>query len=297
VTEVLALIGSKEGLAHLALAVLDPEDIVIAPDPGYPVYAMTAVFAGCECYKTPLLEQNNFLVDFSSIPDEVCERAKLIWMNYPNNPTGSVAPVEFFEEAVAWARKWDVVIAHDNPYSEIYTDLPIPPSLLSVKGGKESGIEFNSLSKMFNMTGFRIGMAVGNAEIIDALARVKSNVDSGVFRAVQKMGVKALRSDMESVAKLRDVYRSRRKVVEETLEEAGYDVYKGHGTFYVWIKTPKGITSADFVGQVIEKTGIVMGPGSGWGVHGEGYFRICLTRDEETLRNAIARIVDLFPAE
>ena len=295
-TEALALIGSKEGIANLALAVLNPEDIVIVPDPSYPVYAMNAVFTGCESYFVPLLRENDFLIDFASIPDQVARRAKLLWMNYPNNPTSAVAPIEFFDEAVKWAKKYGVILAHDNPYSEIYQSDTPPPSLLNASGAMDVGIEFNSLSKSYNMTGWRIGMAVGNAEIVQALARVKSNIDSGVFLPIQKTAVKALNLPLSTVDSLRAKYTERRKAVEEVLKEGGYDVYHGRGTFYVWVKTPGNMKSFDFVGKVINKTGVVLGPGAGWGETGEGFFRICLTLDPDVLRKYVKLVVDEFPA-
>jgi LL-diaminopimelate aminotransferase len=297
VDETLALIGSKEGIANLALAVLDPEDIVIVPDPSYPVYAMHSVFAGCRKYIVPLKEENGFLIDFKSIPDNICRQAKLLWMNYPNNPTSAVAPIEFFEEAVAWAKKWGVILAHDNPYSEIYQQDTPPPSLLSAKGAKDVGIEFNSLSKTFNMTGWRIGMAVGNRDIVQALARVKSNIDSGVFVPIQKVAITALNTMLDGVGDLRKVYASRRRVCEKALEDASYEVYHGRGTFYLWAKTPGGMKSFDFVGKLMMKTGIVVGPGAGWGDQGEGYFRICLTLDEDKLADAVRIIAENYPAK
>jgi LL-diaminopimelate aminotransferase len=295
-SEALVLIGSKEGIANLAFAVLDPHDAVIIPDPGYPVYAMNAVFAGCESFSVPLLRENDFLIDFNSIPDKIARRAKLLWMNYPNNPTSAVAPVEFFEEAVKWAKKYGVILAHDNPYSEIYQSDTPPPSLLNARGAMDVGIEFNSLSKSFNMTGWRMGMAVGNAEIVQALARVKSNIDSGVFLPIQKAAVKALNLPLSSVDSLRAKYTERRKAVEEVLKAANYDVYHGTGTFYVWVKTPKNMKSFDFVGEVINETGVVLGPGAGWGAAGEGFFRICLTKEPDVLRKYVKIVVDKFPA-
>jgi len=296
-TETLALIGSKEGIANLGLAALNSTDTVIVPDPGYPVYAMLAVFNDCEKHMAPLKRENDFLIDFGAIPNDVCERAKLLFMNYPNNPTSALAPIEFFEEAVAWAKKWGVIIAHDNPYSEIYQSDEAPPSILNAKGAMDVAVEFNSLSKSYNMTGWRIGMCVGNADVVQALGRVKSNIDSGVFLPIQKVGVMALNNPIEKVDWLRDEYRQRRKAAEETLEAAGYEVYHGKGTFYVWVKTPHGIKSFDFVGKVIEETGVIVGPGSGWGESGEGYFRICLTRPVEELKELITRITGKFPAK
>jgi len=295
--ETLALIGSKEGIANLALAVLDPQDIVIYPDPSYPVYSMHSVFIGCDKYTVPLKRENDFLIDFGAIPDDVCRRAKLLWMNYPNNPTSAVAPIEFFDEAVAWAKKWGVILAHDNPYSEIYQSEEAPTSLLNAKGAKDVAIEFNTLSKTFNMTGWRIGMAVGNADIVQALGRVKSNIDSGVFLPIQNVAIKALNLPLSAVDPLRAEYKARRQAVEEVLDAAGYDVYYGKGTFYVWVRTPKGVKSFDFVGDVINQTGIVVGPGSGWGESGEGFFRICLTRSADELRTLVKKITDKFPAK
>jgi LL-diaminopimelate aminotransferase len=296
VNQVLGLIGSKEGIANLALAVLDPQDTVLVPDPGYPVYAMHSVFVGCRRFMVPLREKNGFLIDFGEIPDKIARNARLLWMNYPNNPTSAVAPIEFFDEAVAWAKKYGVILAHDNPYSEIYQTETPPPSLLNAKGAMDVAIEFNSLSKSFNMTGWRVGMAVGNAELVQALARVKSNIDSGVFTPIQKVAIRALNMPLDAIDPLRKLYAGRRKVAEELLARGGYEVFRGGGTFYVWIRTPKGIPSFDFVGQLIEKTGIITGPGAGWGEHGEGYFRICLTCDESGLKEAIERIVKEYPA-
>ena len=294
--EALALIGSKEGIANIAHAVLDKDDVVIVPDPGYPVYAMNSVFIGCDSYSVPLLRENDFLIDFNAIPDDIAKRAKLLWMNYPNNPTSAVAPLEFFEEAVQWAKKYDVILAHDNPYSEIYQSEEPPPSLLNAHGAMDVGVEFNSLSKAFNMTGWRVGMVVGNRDIVQGLARVKSNIDSGVFLPIQKVAVKALNMPLSAVDSLRAKYIERRKAVEEVLKEANYDVYCGKGTFYVWVRTPKGMKSFDFVGQVINTTGVVLGPGAGWGKTGEGFFRICLTRDPDVLQKYIKIVVDKFPA-
>jgi len=295
-TECLALIGSKEGIANIGLAVLDPGDVVVYPDPCYPVYPMTAVFSGAEQYTVPLLIENKFLIDFSKIPDDIANRAKLLFMNYPNNPTSAVAPIEFFDEAVAWAKKYGVIIAHDNPYSEIYQSETPPPSILNAKGARDVAVEFNTLSKSFNMTGWRIGMVVGNDKVVQALGRVKSNIDSGVFLPIQKAAVMALNYPLSVVDDLRAKYAERRKAAEEVLESAGYDVCKGTGTFYVWVKTPKGMKSFDFVGEVINKTGVVVGPGAGWGDTGEGYFRICLTRDADELKVLIKKITDAFPA-
>jgi LL-diaminopimelate aminotransferase len=295
-TECLALIGSKEGIANLALAVLDPEDVVIYPDPCYPVYPMHAVFVGCEGYSIPLRRENDFLIDFSEIPVEICRRTKMLIMNYPNNPTSAVASKEFFDEAVRWAKKWGVILAHDNPYSEIYQSDTPPPSLLNAEGAMDVAIEFNTLSKSFNMTGWRIGMAVGNAQVVQALARVKSNIDSGVFVPIQYAAIEALGKPLDYIDGLRAKYTERRKVVEDVLVSAGYDIYRGKGTFYLWAKTPQGMKSFEFVEKVLNETGVVVGPGSGWGESGEGFFRICLTREADELAKYVGQIAEKFPA-
>jgi len=292
-SEVITLIGSKEGIAHFPLAFVNPGDIVLCPDPAYPVYKIGAIFAGGTPYTVPLKEENNFLPDLDSIPKDVVEKAKIIWINYPNNPTSAPPTLEFYEKLVDWAKKNNVIIASDNAYSEIYTGTEKPPSILQVPGAKDVAIEFHSLSKTYNMTGWRIGMAVGNKELVAGLGKVKTNVDSGQFGAVQDAGIAALNLPEEEVEKIRNVYRERKRIMTEALEKIGLEIYKSDYTFYLWIKVPKGYTSAEFVGRLIDEAGIVCTPGNGFGEYGEGYFRISLTVPTERLLEAAERIKNL----
>ncbi|GAB6066389.1 LL-diaminopimelate aminotransferase [Aquifex pyrophilus] len=292
-TEVITLIGSKEGIAHFPLAFVNPGDIVLCPDPAYPVYKIGAIFAGGTPYTIPLKEENNFLPDLDSIPEDVAKKAKIIWINYPNNPTSAPPTLEFYEKLVNWAKEYNVIVASDNAYSEIYTGSEKPPSILQVPGAKDVAIEFHSLSKTYNMTGWRIGMAVGNRELVAGLGKVKTNVDSGQFGAVQDAGIAALNLPEEEVEKIRNVYRERKKIMTEALERIGLEIYKSDYTFYLWIKVPEGYTSAEFVGRLIDEAGIVCTPGNGFGEYGEGYFRISLTVPTERLLEAAERIKSL----
>ena len=292
-TEIITLIGSKEGIAHFPLAFVNPGDIVICPDPAYPVYKIGTIFAGGVPYIVPLKEENNFLPDLESIPEDVAKRAKIIWVNYPNNPTSAGATLEFYKKLVEWAKEYNVIVASDNAYSEIYTGSEKPPSILQVEGAKDVAIEFHSLSKTYNMTGWRIGWAAGNKELIAGLGKVKTNVDSGQFGAVQDAGIAALNLPEEEVEKLRSIYRERKKIMTEALEKIGLQVYKSDYTFYLWIKVPEGYTSAEFVGRLIEEAGVVCTPGNGFGEYGEGYFRISLTVPTERLLEAAERIKNL----
>ncbi len=292
-TEVIALIGSKEGIAHFPLAFVNPGDVVLCPDPAYPVYKIGTLFAGGEPYILPLKEENGFLPDFKSVPKDVLKRAKIIWVNYPNNPTSAVAEESFYKELIDWARENNIIVASDLAYSEIYFGNKRPMSILQIEGAKEVAIEFHSLSKTFNMTGWRLGMAVGNKDLIAGLGKVKTNVDSGQFQAIQEAGITALSLPEEEVQKIRDIYRERRKVMIEALEDVGLEVYKSDATFYLWVKVPKGYTSAEFVSLLLDKCGIVCTPGNGFGQYGEGYFRISLTVPTERLLEAVERIKGL----
>ncbi|HIQ49444.1 MAG TPA: LL-diaminopimelate aminotransferase [Aquifex aeolicus] len=292
-SEVIALIGSKEGIAHFPLAFVNPGDIVLCPDPAYPVYKIGTIFAGGTPYTVPLKEENNFLPDLDSIPKDVAEKARIIWINYPNNPTSAPPTLEFYEKLVDWAKENNVIIASDNAYSEIYTGTEKPPSILQVPGAKDVAIEFHSLSKTYNMTGWRIGMAVGNKELVAGLGKVKTNVDSGQFGVVQDAAITALNLSEEEAEKIRNVYRERKKIMTEALEKIGLEIYKSDYTFYLWIKVPKGYTSAEFVGRLIDEVGIVCTPGNGFGEYGEGYFRISLTVPTERLLEAAERIKNL----
>jgi len=289
-TEVVSLLGSKEGIAHISWCYVDPGDVVLVPDPGYPVYEGGTILAGGTTFKMPLDPQNGFLPDLESIPEEVARKAKLMFLNYPNNPTGAVADLEFFEKTVHFARKYDILICHDAAYSEITFDGYRAPSFLEVKGAKEVAIEFHSLSKTYNMTGWRIGWAVGNAKAIDALGRLKSNIDSGVFQAIQYAGIKALEGPQNIVGELCELYAQRRDLVIDTLNKLGWNLQKPKGTFYIWAPVPKGFTSASFAEYLIEKAGVVVTPGNGYGTAGEGYFRISLTLNTERLVEALKRM-------
>ena len=291
--EVIALIGSKEGIAHFPLAFVNPGDVVLCPDPAYPVYKIGTLLAGGEPYVLPLKEENGFLPDFRSVPKDVLKRAKIIWVNYPNNPTSAKATKEFYKELIEWAKENNIVVASDLAYSEIYFGEERPPSILEIEGAKEVAIEFHSLSKTYNMTGWRIGMAVGNEKLIAGLGKIKTNVDSGQFQAIQEAAITALNLPEQELQSIRDLYRERRKVMVEALERAGLEVYPSDATFYLWVKVPKGYSSAQFVERLLEECAIVCTPGNGFGEHGEGYFRISLTVSTERLLEASERIKKL----
>jgi LL-diaminopimelate aminotransferase len=290
VTEALALIGSKEGIAHLPMAYVNPGDHVLVPDPGYPVYAAGTIFAAGIPYYMPLRAQNGFLPDFGAIDPEVAKKAKLLWLNYPNNPTAAVADKAFFEKAVAFAQKYNIILCQDAAYAEVAFDGVRPVSVLEATGAKDVAIEFHSLSKTYNMTGWRIGVAVGNAEIVSALGKVKTNVDSGVFRAIQRAAIAALHMPAESVARNAAVYQERRDVLVEGLRSLGWNVSKPKATFYVWAPVPKGHSSSDLAWKMLSEAGIVVTPGVGFGTQGEGYIRFALTVDKARLAEAIERI-------
>jgi LL-diaminopimelate aminotransferase len=288
--EVLTLIGAKEGIGHLPLALVNPGDIVLIPDPAYPVYQAGTVFAGGEPYYLPLRPERGFLPDLGAVPEAVARRARLLFLNYPNNPTGAVASREFYAEVVDFARRFNIIVAQDNTYSEIAFDGYRPPSFLEAPGAREVGIEFHSLSKTFNMTGWRLGFVVGNATVIDALRRVKSNLDSGVFNAVQEAGIVALAMAEQVAARNSRVYQRRRDILVRGLRRLGLEVQVPRATFYVWARVPPGHTAASFAGLLIERAGIVCTPGSGFGPHGEGFVRFALTADAARLREAVRRL-------
>ncbi|MBM4416072.1 MAG: aminotransferase class I/II-fold pyridoxal phosphate-dependent enzyme [Chloroflexi bacterium] len=293
VREIVSLVGSKEGIGHFPLVLVDPGDVVLITDPGYPVYEIGTLFCGGESVKVPLREEDGWLPRLDDVPAEVARRAKLIWLNYPNNPTGAVADLAFFERAVRWARAHDVVIAHDLAYSEVTYDGYVAPSILEVEGARDVAIEFNSLSKAFNMTGWRVGMAVGNATLVDALRRVKSNLDSGVPQAVQQMAITALDGSTEAIAEHNATYVRRRDRVVEVLRALGLRVEPPRASLYVWARLPEGQrSSAAYAQQLVEATGVVVTPGVSYGEAGEGYIRLSLTladaRVEEGLRRLAA---------
>ena len=287
--EVVSLIGSKEGIAHFPLAFIDPGDVALVPSPAYPVYHIATLFAGGESYFMPLVDTNDFLPDLDAIPAETATRAKVMFLNYPNNPTAAVANLEFFNRAAEFARRYNIAVCHDAAYTEMAFDGYRPPSFMAAKGAKEVGIEFHSLSKTYNMTGWRIGFAVGNRELIDGLGTIKSNVDSGVFQAVQIAGIEALRNDQACVSEMIDVYSRRRDVMVDGLREAGFELEAPKATFYLWVRVPAGYTSTELASRFLEE-GVVVTPGNGFGDPGEGYFRIAVTQKTERLLEAIGRI-------
>ena len=288
--EVVTLIGSKEGIAHIPLAFVNPGDLVLVPDPGYPVYNVATCFAGGQPYFMPLLKENKFLPDFSALPEAVLKKARLMFINYPNNPTAACAERPFMEEAVKLAEKYGIILCHDAAYTEVCFDGYKPMSVLEVDGAKGLAIEFHSLSKTYNMTGWRIGFAVGNAGVVAGLGQVKTNVDSGAFQAVQIAGIEALRGDQSHVEEMRRTYQERRDILVDGLKRMGLEVEKQKATFYLWVRVPQGFTSSDFTMHLLTKTGIVTTPGNGFGRHGDGYIRFALTVDKERLSQAVERM-------
>lgn len=289
--EVVSLLGSKEGIAHISFCYLNPGDLALVPDPGYPVYGIGSLLANGRVYYMPLKEENGFLPDLSSIPEEIAREAKIMFLNYPNNPTGAMASRRFFEEVVDFARRYDILVCHDAAYSEIYFDpAKRPLSFLEIEGAKEVGIEFHSVSKTYNMTGWRVGWAVGNAKVIETLGRFKSNVDSGVFQAIQYAAITALRGPQDCVEEMRQVYRERRDVVLAGLRKMGWKIEGPPATIYFWAPVPKGFNSSEFAELVLEKAGVIITPGIGYGAEGDGYFRIALTQEKERIQEALDRM-------
>ncbi len=288
--EVTSLIGSKEGIANINYCYVNPGDINLVPDPSYPVYSTATMLAGGENYFMPLEAANGFLPDFSKIPADVLAKAKILWLNYPNNPTGATCDLAFFEEAVAFARKHNLLLCHDNAYSEMTYDGYVAPSILQIPGAKDVAIEFGSCSKPFNMTGWRVGFCVGNPEAVQMLARYKSNVDSGAFQAVQYAGIEGLKQYKRIVEDSQAIYGARRDILVGGLNDMGWNLSYPKATFYVWAPVPKGHTSASFAELVLEEAGIIITPGNGYGEAGEGYFRATLTVEEHLMKEAIARL-------
>ncbi|OGI21773.1 MAG: LL-diaminopimelate aminotransferase [Candidatus Melainabacteria bacterium RIFOXYA12_FULL_32_12] len=288
--EILALIGSKEGIAHVFFAFVDPGDYTLVPDPAYPVYRNATILAGGTPYFMPINPQNNYLPELDKIPEDIAKQSKLIFLNYPNNPTGAVANLEYFKEVVDFAKKYDILICHDQAYCEMTFDGYVAPSFLQVEGAKERCIEFFSHSKTYNMTGWRIGWAAGGAEPMNALGIIKNNIDSGIFKAIQKAGINALGSPQSEIDQLNTLYQKRRDIMIEGLKELGWNIEPSKATFYLWIPTPKGMSSVDFSELMLEKAHIIVPPGNGWGESGEGFFRIALTVGEEKLKEVIQRM-------
>jgi LL-diaminopimelate aminotransferase len=287
--EISALIGSKEGIGHVHLAFVNPGDVVLIPEPGYPVYNTGTIFTDGTPYFMPLLEKNGFMPDLDAIPEDIAKKAKLIFVNYPNNPTASTATKEFFVKLIAFAKKYNIIVCHDAAYTELYYDEK-PISFLEVEGAKEVGVEFHSLSKTYNMTGWRIGWVCGNADIVQAIVKVKDNYDSGVFQAVQEAAITALTGDQTCVEEFRKVYKARRDVLVEGLNKLGWNVAMPKASFYVWAKVPAGYKSAEVVGKLLDEAAIVCTPGNGLGESGEGYVRFALTVGVPRIQEALERI-------
>ena len=291
-TEVVSSIGSKEAIHNTFLAFVEPGDYTIIPDPGYPVYRTSTFFAGGESYAMPLLPKHNFLPKLEAIPEEVARQAKLLWINYPNNPTGALATLEFFTELVAYCKHYDILLCHDHAYSEMAYDGYKPPSVLQVPGAKEVAIEFHSLSKSYNMTGWRVGFVVGSAQGIKGLSQVKTNVDSGVFKAIQRAAIAAYETSEAELQSVMSVYQNRRDIIVKGLQSLGWQIEAPKATLYVWVPVPQGYSSAEFVTLLIDKCGIIVPPGNGYGAAGEGFFRIALTVSDEKMQTAIQRMRD-----
>lgn len=287
--ECCALIGSKEGIAHFPVAFVDPGDVVLVPDPGYPVYATWTRFVGGVVHYMPLQRERGFLPDLDAIPVDVAKRAKMMWINYPNNPTAALATRDFYAKVVDFAKRHDIIVASDVAYSEIFFDGEPPLSFLELPGARDVGIEFQSLSKTYNMTGWRVGFAVGNAQLVGGLGKVKTNTDSGAFEAVQAAAVAALSSSQDCVAQMRAIYKKRRGVLCGGLRQAGFEVLEPKATFYVLVACPKGVTSADFTSKLLD-AGVVSTPATGFGAAGEGFVRLTLCADEARLAEAAERV-------
>lgn len=290
-SQVMTLIGSKEGIAHIIWAYVDPGDVALIPDPGYPVYKTHTGLAGGTPYLMPLRPERGFLPDLNAIPADVAGRAKIMFLNYPNNPTAGVADLAFFEEAVAFCRRHDILLCHDAAYAENTYDGYVAPSILQVPGAQDIAVEFYSLSKPFNMTGWRLGFAIGNKEAVGALGIIKTNTDSGQFTAIQYAGIAAFNDVPESfIQGMNAMYARRRDLVVDALGAIGIQIPRPKGAFYIWAPVPAGYTSAAFTSALLEQAGVIVAPGNGYGENGEGFFRISLTTPDDRLREAVERI-------
>ena len=288
--EVLPLIGAKEGIGHVAFCFLDPGDVALVPDPAYPVYKVGTMFAGGQSYWMPLQEENGWLPDLDAIPADVARDAKVMWLNYPNNPTAAVATKEYYQKVLDFARKYDIAVLHDAAYSEVVYDGYTAPSFMELEGAKEVGLEFHSLSKCFNMTGWRIAMAVGNADMIKALFQIKANLDSGIPQAIQEMAIEALSGSQDPIQRNNAIYQRRRDKLVNVLTKMGLGVTPPKACLYVWARVPEGYTSAAFAGRLLEEKTIVVTPGSSYGKYGEGYIRFSLTTPDEQVDKGVERL-------
>ena len=291
-TEMLANIGSKEAIAHVFFAYVDKGDYTLVPDPGYPVYHNATIFAGGTPYEMPLLEENGYLPDFDKIPEDIAKKSKLMFLNYPNNPTSATADLDFWKKAVDFCKKYDILLCSDMAYSEMTSDGYKAPSVLQVEGAKDVAIEFYSHSKSYNMTGWRVGFVCGNADAVKALGTIKNNIDSGTFKAIQQAATTAFTVDEKYITDLNNMYQERRDAAEEGFKELGWDIKPSKATFYLWLPVPKGMTSEEFVTVMLEKAHVVVPPGNGYGKYGEGYFRVALTKDVDTIKKCIQRMKD-----
>jgi LL-diaminopimelate aminotransferase len=289
-TEVLPLIGAKEGIGHLAFCLIDPGDIALVPDPGYPVYAIGTQLAGGRPYYLSLKENNGFLPNLNNIRDDILKNTHVLWLNYPNNPTGAVADLDFFQRAVEFGKKNDIIICHDGPYTEVAFDGYQPASLMQAEGAKETGVEFHSFSKSYNMTGWRIGMLVGNAKVVGALKTLKSNLDSGIPQSIQHMAIAALRGPQDCISEHNAVYQRRRDLICEVLNNIGLQVTPPKGGLYIWARVPEGYNSADFTADLLDQVGVAVTPGTGYGRNGEGYVRLSLTIPDASLVKGLSRL-------
>jgi len=288
--EVLPLIGSKEGIAHIAFCFIDSGDIALVPDPGYPVYSVSTMLAGGEPYYLPLKEEEDFLPNLDIIPEHVLKKAKLLWLNYPNNPTAAVADLDFFNKVVNFAKQHDLVVCHDGPYTEVAFDGYQPVSFMQADGAREIGVEFHSLSKSYNMAGWRIGMAVGNVTMINALMRLKSNLDSGIPQAIQYAAIEALTGPQDCIQEHNDIYQRRRDLIVEVLNGIGLKAKESKASLYIWAKVPEGYSSMDFTADLLDKVGVAVTPGIGYGKNGEGYVRLSLTVPDASLVKGLSRL-------
>jgi len=289
---VIILIGSKEGVAHAPLAFINPGDIALVPNPGYPVYSIATTFAGGIPYQMPLLESNGFMPDLDSIPQDIVKKAKIMFLNYPNNPTTAFATDEFFKKTIEFADKNNILVCHDAAYTEVYFNEK-PKSFLEYDGAIDVGIEFHSLSKTFSMTGWRLAHVVGNEKGVAGIGKIKTNIDSGAFQAIQEAGIEALRNYEDGLQNRVAIYKKRCELLSNGLNSIGIEVYKPNGTFYVWFKNPKNLLSSEFANILLEDAGIVMTPGTGFGEYGEGYTRASVTIEDNRLIEAVERIKNL----
>jgi len=289
-TEVLPLIGSKEGIGHIAFCTIDPGDFALVPDPAYPVYAIGTQLAGGRPYYLSLKESSGFLPNLNGIREDILQKTRVLWINYPNNPTGAVADIGFFNQVVEFARKYNILVCHDGPYSEVAFDGYQPVSFMQAEGAKDVGIEFHSLSKTYNMTGWRIGMVVGNAQAVGALRTLKSNLDSGIPQAIQYMAIEAFKGPQDSISEHNNVYQRRRDLICEVLNNIGLVATPPKASLYIWAKVPDGYNSVDFTSDLLDQVGVAVTPGVGYGRSGEGYVRLSLTIPDASLVKGLSRL-------